>query len=292
VLLLGIAGILFSVEIAVRLGFERLSRTQSHVAGELRQAVSPAGGSECVVLLVGNSLLEAAVDAPTLQTLVGGNLRVRRVAVVSTQYFDWFYGLRRLFMEGARPSVVAVMIDENQLIQSRMRWDYTAHYLLDPSDVVRAGREAGADWTRISSMIVASGSAFWGSRVELRNWMLEVMMGGGAERLKGLAYRPSRRLSREEYVTQLSPRLARLQQAVAERGARLWIIVPPRPTGPWHTDGIRHVAERLGAKVLVPVEPGRLSDKHFADGLHLNAEGARIFMAGLAAQMRTAAVPN
>jgi hypothetical protein len=286
-LLLGVVAVLVSVEIAVRVGFERLSPTQSNVAREWRLASSPSGGSGRVVLLVGNSLLDAAVDTRTLQELVGGTYSVRRVAVVDTRYFDWLFGLRRLFSDGARPDVVALMIDEGNLIESRMRWDYTAHYLMNFGDVGRAGRAAGADRNRIFSMMLASGSAFWGSRVELRNFLLGLVTGGGAEKLQALAYRRGRPLKHDEYERRLLPRLAELCQVVSERGARLWLIMPPRLDGPWQNDSIRHVAERLGVRVLVPIEPGRLSAEHFSsDGYHMSGKGAAVFMPRLAECMR------
>ncbi len=286
-LVLGVAGMLLSVEMAVRLGFERLSKTQSQVAREWRLAGSPSGGSGRVVLLVGNSLLDAAVDARTLQELVGGTYSVRRVAVVDTRYFDWLFGLRRLFAEGARPDVVALMIDEGNLIESRMRWDYTAHYLMNFGDIGRAGRAAGADRNRIFSMMLASGSAFWGSRVELRNYLLDLVTGGGVEKLQALAFRRGRILKHDEYEKRLLPRLVELRQVVSERGARLWLIMPPRLDGPWQNDSIRHVAEQLGVRVLVPIEPGRLSAEHFSsDGYHMSAKGAAVFMPALAECMR------
>ena len=41
---------------------------------------------------------------------------VTRFVVEDTNYLDWYYGLRRLFREGARPKVVILVINARQLM--------------------------------------------------------------------------------------------------------------------------------------------------------------------------------
>jgi len=59
-------------------------------------------------LLVGNSLLLYGVDLDRLHELTSGRMQIYPIFLEATGYYDWLYGLRRLFRQGSRPQVVVV----------------------------------------------------------------------------------------------------------------------------------------------------------------------------------------
>src|SRR6266481_5672976 len=59
-------------------------------------------GEPVSVLMVGNSLLLAGVDVDRLHQLTATRLRIYPIFLEATTYYDWLYGLRHLFREGAR----------------------------------------------------------------------------------------------------------------------------------------------------------------------------------------------
>src|SRR5580765_4190012 len=58
------------------------------------------------VLMIGNSLFLEGVQIDRLRELTAAKLSVFPIFLEGTGYYDWLYGLRRVFREGARPQVV------------------------------------------------------------------------------------------------------------------------------------------------------------------------------------------
>ncbi len=76
--------------------------------------VRPAGSGELPsVLMVGNSLLLHGVEMNRLQALTCASMRIYPIFLEATGYYDWLYGLQRLFRQGARPQVVVVGVGVN-----------------------------------------------------------------------------------------------------------------------------------------------------------------------------------
>jgi hypothetical protein len=83
------------------------SETYARVSQQYADAVKvrPAKpGAPISVLMVGNSLLLEGVDVHRLQKLTSAQMRIYPIFLEATGYYDWFYGLQRLFRDGARPN--------------------------------------------------------------------------------------------------------------------------------------------------------------------------------------------
>ena len=93
---------------------DRVSRIQRRTVEEYRLAQT-IGADTCGrkhVLLVGNSLLDEDVRFDRVRDALADRWDARRFVIEQTFYYDWYYGLKRLFREGARPDVVIVMLPE------------------------------------------------------------------------------------------------------------------------------------------------------------------------------------
>jgi len=81
-------------------------------------AVAPNGRDSTVeseILLVGNSLLNEGVDFPQFTADMPTKWRIKRLVIESTTYIEWYYGLGRIFRDGARPDLVCLMLSWEQL---------------------------------------------------------------------------------------------------------------------------------------------------------------------------------
>ena len=162
-----------------RLAFDRASKIQRRMVDEYRMArtigIGPAGG-RTHVLFVGNSLLDEDVRFDRLQDAVAPQWDARRFVVEQTFYYDWYYGLKRLFAEGARPDIVVLMLSTRQWVRTEMRGDYSAYYLLSTRDVADAARDLNLSATQTSSLAFANISKFWAARAEMRNFVIGHLM--------------------------------------------------------------------------------------------------------------------
>src|ERR1700687_3664232 len=138
--LAGICAILIIVvEISSIYLLKHHSVTYARVSRQYAEAVKmrPAGpGEPPSVLLVGNSLLLHGVELDRLQALTSSRLRIYPIFLEATGYYDWLYGLRRLFRQGARPQVVVVGVGVNYFLKKGIRQDYVPMLFFDARDTL------------------------------------------------------------------------------------------------------------------------------------------------------------
>jgi hypothetical protein len=163
------------VELGTRYGFHRISRIQQRIHREKIDFLalhSGAFGAPRNVAIVGNSLLLYSVDVPLLNKLGSGKFNYSRLVVEQTQYLDWYFGLKRLLGEGAHPDALVLLLGANHWLADAVRGEYFAYELMRPLDVFSLARELNLDRTALSNYFFASLSAWLGSRVEIRKFIL------------------------------------------------------------------------------------------------------------------------
>lgn len=216
------------------------------------------------------------------------NYAAALLPIENTQFQDWYFGLRRLFSEGAHPAVVVVCLSTRQIVSRSTDGEYFAHYLMPRRDLFAARRESQLNNTMTSDYFFASFSEWLGSRNQIKNWLFHAVM-PGLEHLVGFFTSPPPPMPPpSRIVAEALPHLSALDRICREHGARLVVVVPPPIS---HEDGSAEVqvaAAKAGISVLVPMHAGELSPEEFADGYHLNAGGAARFTPRLAAALSQA----
>ena len=285
VLLLTCALVCISLEGGTTYVFGRLSHMENRRETELRQALGLHRGEHVEsVLIAGNSLLLEGVDFPQLQREAGPEMDLRRTVVEGTSYLDWYYGLRRLFASGAQPDAVVLVLNPIQLTSAAVDGDYTAHFLVHRTDLPEFARETGADRNRISSLALANLSFFWGTRAEVRNWILGRILPDLP--LLTRSFQSSPKMPTDDALRGLAPqRLERLRQLCLEHGAELVFVIPPANEDMGATV-VAQVAAAHGIQVLIPIAAGVLPRSDYSDHFHLNPQGASEFTPVLATQLR------
>ena len=286
-LLLGLITVtLLGAEIGTRTIVVPLSRVERRTTEELRDAVAPNPTHGRTILLVGNSLLLAAIDKDAMTKALAPGWRFRRLVVEQTYFLDWLYGLEELERRGARPDVIAVMLDAGQLAGKSTRGDYSAFRLIGWRDILRLGRDADFHPTDISRLVLSHWSAYYGFRGESRK-VLMLRLIPGLERVLALAaprgqggYNPA------TLRAEATAHLRALKDVADRHGSRLVFVLPPVLDADRSNREIRAAAADAGVPLVAPFDEADYSADDFVDGYHLDEQGAARYTRQLSDALR------
>ncbi len=287
-LLCTVFAVLALTEAGSVVGFDRISKVQRRELSQRRTLVgvcdSQVYGDPHIAVLGGSLMLEG-VDVSLLRAKIEPYMPVPYF-VLGTYYYDWFFGLKRLFAEGMRPRYVLLGLSPNQLASSNIKGDYSARYLFQQSDLIDGVRRMHMYTTRASEFLLAHYSGFYSTRETTRGFVMSRVLPGVGELLHSLSG-----ISRDPAIGEsvLGPlagdRLTALNQLCSVDGAKFIFVVPPSYQKGAET--IRRVGRQRGITVLVPVAEGEFDATYYqSDGFHLNEKGSKIFTARLAADVR------
>jgi hypothetical protein len=281
VLIAGCVSVAAAAEVVARAGLDRASKIQHRLVDEYRAAREigcDRRQAQTDVLVVGNSLLDEGVHFEQVRSGLAGECDARRLVVEQTAYFDWYYGLKRLFREGARPDIVVVVLSPSQWVRPDSRGDYTAQYLLSTADVMGAAHDLGLNATQTSGLFFARLSKFWGARTEIRNYVLGHLMPDLGRLMNFSSYIDPTPIVDVEIEEKARGRIERLNALVREHDARLVILVPPVLVANDGARGLAAAAAPCAVPVIRPVTSGTYTKEFYRDtGFHLNAAGAARF---------------
>jgi hypothetical protein len=261
------------------------SGTYARISRQYDEAVKmhPARpGEPPSVLMVGNSLLLHGVELDRFQALTSSRLRVYPIFLEATGYYDWLYGLRRLFRQGAKPQVVVVGVGVNYFLENGVRQDYAPMLFFDVRDTFAVASDLHLDRTATSNLLLAHSSTFWDTRGAIRTQILGHVVPHVEDLFSLVSPRPAIPEGRafEEIAI---PRLQRMHELCEVHGAKLILLVPPTLSSERAVNQMADAARTAGVDVSVPIDPAVLSAKFYQrDGMHLNSEGAVLFTSALA----------
>jgi lysophospholipase L1-like esterase len=284
--LVGICALLI---VAFEIGSDYLlkhhSKTFARVSRQYAEAVRvrPATSGEPIsVLMVGNSLLLEGVEVDRLQKLTSSQVRIYPIFLEASGYYDWLYGLRRLFREGARPQVVVIGVGVNSFLANSVRQDYSPLMLFGARDTLGVASDLEMDHTATSNLLLAHSSVFWDTRGVIRAQILYRAVPHCRD-LFWMLKRQSPIPPATEFQNMASSRLERLRELCEAHGAKLIILIPPTLSSEHAVREMTIAAQRSRVDTLVPLDPAALSARYYqSDELHLNSEGAQLFTSALA----------
>lgn len=284
VLLLVIFSFLIAVEFVSTYGFNRVSKIQRRIHGEYLATLNMRHTRErgrTQVLFVGNSLLIVDVDLSILKETLPADFEIKRFAVEQTTYFDWLYGLRRIFNDGARPDVVVLALTARQMAVSEVLGEYFANKMMSARDLARVAGDLELDRTTASNLLFGHVSTFYAGRADIRKWLLAKIFPGVHELTDLMKQLPQSELGAEQ-LQALPQRLAALKETAAQYDARLVFIAPPVMSEA-HSDVLTASGEAAGVPVIVALPAPALSREDFGpDGFHMSDTGAARYTRALA----------
>jgi hypothetical protein len=278
-----------SVELVTAHLFGRVSRIEKRRETEYRDALairSARTRHKTSVLVAGNSLLLHGVDFPQLQQDIGMETELHRTVFENTSFFDWHYGLQRIFNAGAQPDVTVLVLSPAQLTSDAYNGDYSAHMLVDFRDLMRFAKDTRADRNRISVLALDNLSFFFGSRAEIRTWILGMLLPDLPVLTSHFRYQSKGEPPDNDAVQELATqRLNQLRSLCESHGTEFVLVVPPtiQDSG---INAVLKAGASQGVPVLIPFPPGVLSSSDYSDEVHLNANGAMKFTRALAQSLK------
>jgi hypothetical protein len=268
-----------ALETVTQVGFSKVSRIRRTLDTEKKTAIAlrPKSEGKNSVLVVGNSLLENGVDFNRFAEELPTNWKARRFVILNTNFYDWYYGLRLIFNRGARPKALAVVLSPAQLMSHGVQGEYFAQVAMDRRDLLSVRRDVGADNTTTANMFFSNVSAFYGSRSEIRRWILAKLM-PDLQQLTGSFQPPKKSFPPDDLIVSIaSARLGQLRVLCQQYGTELVMVVPPAREGDNSAHDVELAGQLAHVQVIVPIRPGELDRKLFKDDQHLNENGAAIF---------------
>ena len=262
-----------------------ISRQTADYQAALRVGVI-GGDLRPSVLMVGNSLLLLGVDRPALMQATEKMANVVTFPVENTAYWDWYFGLKRLFENGSRPAYVIVSLNMSQLLSDSVNGDRFAHQLMSMRDLPQARRKLSLDLTQTSDFAIANVSAWFGFKSGVRNWILERSVPNVSELVAMLAAPAKANPSLAEARTGTAiERLNELRYLCESNGSQfIWLLPASVEANDDQAETIQ-VAKGNGVNVLAPFRPGEMPAEYFSDGFHLNARGASAYTERLTAEI-------
>ena len=277
------------LELATRRTLSRVSEVGQRLDSEQAAAegIRQSAEGPLPVLIVGNSLLGSGVDPRLLDDRLRPEHHLVRFVVEDTNYLDWYYGLNRLFREGARPKTVLLMLTPRQLAATTVRGDIFGRVLLDPRDVLQVKHDSASDNTTTGGLLFATVSEFYGFRSEIRKWFLLRLLPDFPNLTAWLRPMALPLPAEEELESRIEPRLERMASLCADYGAQLVLVLPPDNDTNDGSAAVFHAARANDIPVVVPFGPHELPPTLYSDGVHLNADGAAVFTRVLGASLRS-----
>jgi hypothetical protein len=230
--------------------------------------------------MVGNSLLLDGIDVGRMQKATSGRLKIYPVFFEGTHYYDWLYGLRRLFRQGARPRVLVIGLGMESLLVNAVRPE-SPMLLFDAQDVVNVSKDLGLDRTETFNLLLSHWSAFWDGRRTIRLAGLRRVIPGAVEFFTLLDKVPTSSIG-PEFEAIATSRLRTLRLLGETYGARALLLIPPWSASAASVPQTLAAARNAGVPTLMPVDPMSVPAAFYErDGIHMNARGAALFTAAL-----------
>ncbi len=288
-LLCTVLALLASIEAVSVMGFDRTSRVQRLELSERRTLLGvrdSEASDDPHIAVLGNSLMLEGVDISLLREKMGPAYVPVPYFVLATNYYDWFFGLKRLFAEGMRPRYVLLGLSPNQLATQSIRGDYSARYLFQQSDLIDVVRETHMDATTASGFLLAHYSEYYSTREATRGFFMMRALPGVAELFHNLAGAFRDPEINEVVLEALAAgRLTALDQLCRASGSHFVLVVPPSYQKGAQVIG--RVGRERGVTVLLPVAEDEFDTSYYqSDGVHLNSKGSQVFTIRLAANLR------
>ena len=268
-----------ALEVTTRLVFPRINHIWRILQADHLTAISlhPSEQNAATLLMVGNSYLEVGVNRDNLQREIAPAYSIAYLPMSGTSYLDWYFGLRKLFAEGSRPSVVGVCLSTRDLISDTTYGGSFAHMLMLRSDLLRVKKESHLDNTMASDYFLDSLSSWMGHRAETHNWLLRRVAPEINDLVAYLKPKNQPLPPSDVIVAKALPRLRMLNELSQQDGARFFLLIPPTMDVQDASKEIQQAAAKEGILVLLPFQHAELPESAFLDGAHLNPQGAALF---------------
>ncbi len=282
-LLLIAMGLIAGLEVGTNHLVYQVSKNLSRIHNEVSIAAQIHRGTQGreELLLVGNSLLIHDVDLKKLEHRLLPDQHVHQFAIQATTYYDWYYGLRGLLAEGARPDRIVICLEARHIVLSSVRSEMFAYYLMKRRDLFDVRRSLNSTGTETFDLLVANTSIFYALRKELRQVLLQNVLPDLPQLTAMIAQAPKPQPDPVALRTIGAERLIELRELMMDSRTQFVLVLMP-PIGSESSEILRQVSKEVGVRMVVPLSQKDLTDGDYQpDGYHLNQKGRDKFTEAL-----------
>jgi hypothetical protein len=198
-----------------------------------------------------------------------------------------------LFYSGTRPSLIVLCVNAEQMTTRGTNGATFAHFMMPLRDYREVVREGDLHPMAASEYLLAHGSYWLATRANVRMGLMERLIPGAKTVVPHLTLRGKRNSSDPGQMTALIvDRLKTLQQGAESNGSKFVWLVPPTELSADLGPAAVVRATAAGVTAWIPFQPGEMPTANYADGFHLNAEGARLFTPKVAASLNALVQAN
>lgn len=198
--------------------------------------------------------------------------------IEGTSYYDWYFGMQRLYAEGSMPSTVILCINARQMISNSTNGEFFSHFMMRLEDLPAVIRASGLTTMATSNYLFAHWSMWLATRTNVRIGLTERLLPGAAELAAHFTARDGAVMNSDPAIsTKALERLKQFSDLAKRHGSDFVWLVPPTTNADDPSTHLQELARAAGITVLVPYAPGTMPIDHYADGFHLNQAGARKF---------------
>ncbi|MFZ0743839.1 MAG: hypothetical protein WAM85_05505 [Terracidiphilus sp.] len=274
-----------------RASFDSTSKVQRREVSERRALLAvrdTAANADPHIAILGNSLMLEGTDLSLLKAKLNPVYIPVPYFVLGTNYYDWYFGLKRLFAEGTRPRYVLLGLSPNQLATTDLRGDISARYMVQQSDLLEIVRKTHMNATNASEFLLSHYSEYYSTRDITRGFVMSRVLPSVGELLhSGYASFRDPEIKKSVLEPLAADRLAALDLLCRANGSQFLLVVPP--TYQKGQETIAAAGSKRGITVLLPVNEQEFDASYYqSDGFHMNDKGAQVFTTRLAAALNGA----
>ena len=273
----------FTIEATMWWYTHRISQYIRHFQEEYTQAAGSRHGRLAKsVLIAGNSTLLWGVNEDEFRNKLGPGYDCHILAMKSTTYLDWYFGLKELFRRGARPDYIVVVLPADNVDLFPVP-ELSAYYLIGLQDIPALARTEKLTATATSDVVVEHFSTFFTSRSVLRTKVKSYLFPG----FENMATKYMRQRSAHWPPALVTNRLRDLKTLCANNGATILFVIPPTNlSDEAASNRLLELARDARLDAGMPVHDHDLTPDYYSDGFHLNEAGRNLFTIDLATYLR------
>jgi len=291
-----VLAVLGVTELAFLTGKQRLSKDVEHLQSvpALAERFATTAGSGPKMLFLGNSLTRYGIDeqvfAESFSQATGVSPRTLKIVPDNTAVADWFYVYRNQFAQPDRaPDVLVIGFEGGHLRDAPSRHtDRLAQFYCGWCNWPDLCRFDLPDFESQASFALAKCSALYGNRDRVTRRALDVLIPGyraGMDRINASLQ------SHAVPSTSAAPRYERLRELILDaqrQHVRVVLAAMPVPEHYEFDAELLAVVQQTGVELLDLRRVNGIEPAMFFDGLHMDADAARLYSRALAVKLAEA----
>jgi hypothetical protein len=279
--LASLVALLLLMEVGVRAFETRLSKDLAHLREMPEAAERLKEGDGNKILIVGNSLARHGIDrkllAKGLENKGYGKVQVEAFNPDATGITEWYYGLRRYFLNrGAIPDRIVLVTGRTHLLDVPVVPERLGAFYVDRTDVKEAVLLDLRSVESAARFFLARVSGLFANRARIQPYIFYNYLPEYTQTIQEMNDQRKMMVEASELIVkQQTSALSRLLKVAQSNGIDVAVVAIPMRVPYELPKTVSDEIGDLGASLLDLSQIPGIAETNYFDGYHLDAEGAR-----------------